>query len=189
MSINTQVVVNHRGAFTHISARFPGGTHDSRVLQESYLQDVLDRNILGQYYLLGDQGYKCQTNLITPYSTWPHKPSDEEAYFNECLAKTRVKVECVIGMWKKKFPVLAIPSHYQPEVLCDVIRACAFLWNFGLLSGDNKGYDPDTYVVKDKDILDARLHPTVSGTERRDILKEYLWSNRARRNANNNVQQ
>ena len=118
-SIYTQIVVNHRGAITHLSARFPGGTHDSRLLQESYLQDVLDRNILGQYYLIGDQGYKCQTNLIAPYSTWPYKPMEEEAYFNKCLAKTRVKVECVIDMWKKKFPGLTVPLHYQPEVVCE----------------------------------------------------------------------
>ena len=66
-SLNCQVVVNHRGVISHLSCRWPGSLHDSRVLQESNLQSVLDRYLLGEYYLLGDSGYACQTNLFTPY--------------------------------------------------------------------------------------------------------------------------
>lgn len=66
-SLATQIVVNHRGAITHLSCRWPGSVHDSRILQESCLQGVLDRHMLGRYFLLGDTGYHCQTNLITPY--------------------------------------------------------------------------------------------------------------------------
>ena len=40
-SLNCQVVVNHRGAITHLSCRWPGSLHDSRVLQESNMQQVL----------------------------------------------------------------------------------------------------------------------------------------------------
>ena len=68
-SINVQMVVNHRGFVTHYSARWPGSVHDSRILNESDLQRVLDQHLLGNYYLLGDQGYKCQTNLLTPYGS------------------------------------------------------------------------------------------------------------------------
>ena len=67
-SISTQMVVNHLGHITHISARWPGSIHDSHILQESYLQDVLDANMLGNYYLIGDAGYACQLNLLTPYT-------------------------------------------------------------------------------------------------------------------------
>ena len=52
-AINTQFVVNHRGAITYLSARWPGSVHDSCVLQESYLLDVLDEHLLGSYYLIG----------------------------------------------------------------------------------------------------------------------------------------
>ena len=67
-SINIQAVVNHRGFITQYSARWPGSVHDSRILNESSLQRVLDQNLLGKYYLIGDLGYKCQSNLLTPYS-------------------------------------------------------------------------------------------------------------------------
>ena len=52
-AINTQLVVNHRGMITYLSACWPGSVHDSHVLQESYLQDVLDEHLLGAYYLTG----------------------------------------------------------------------------------------------------------------------------------------
>ena len=39
------------------------------ILNESDLQRVLDQHLLGNYYLIGDSGYKCQTNLLTPYSS------------------------------------------------------------------------------------------------------------------------
>ena len=68
-SINVQMVVNHRGFVTHFSSRWPGSVHDSRILNESDLQCVLDHHLLGNYYMIGDQGYRCQTNLLTPYAT------------------------------------------------------------------------------------------------------------------------
>ena len=103
-SIAVMLVENHRGAITYLSARWPGSTHDSRVLKESFMQDVLDRNLLSEYYLIGDQGYHLQANLLTPF---PHSSplTPQEIYYNECLSKTRVKVECVIGMLKKNFRV------------------------------------------------------------------------------------
>ena len=67
-SISVLAVVNHRGVMTYLSARWPGGVHDSRVLQESFLQDVLDRNLLGEHYIIADQGYHLQRNLLTPFS-------------------------------------------------------------------------------------------------------------------------
>ena len=70
-AISTTLVVNHHGAITFMSCQWPGSVHDSRALQESYLQDVLDRHLLGKKYLLGDKGYACQSNLLTPYS-YPH---------------------------------------------------------------------------------------------------------------------
>ena len=79
---------------------------------------------------------------------------------------------------QKKFPCLSVTSHYQPDAVCNVIKACCFLWNFGLLSGDNKGYDPDTYIVSGKDELDEELKASVAGEVCREIVKNYLWNNK-----------
>ena len=80
---------------------------------------------------------------------------EEEKWFNKCLSRTRVKVECVIGQLKNKFSCFQNTSHYQPEVVCNGIKACCFLWNFGLLTENNKGYDPNQYVVADHEVLNA----------------------------------
>ena len=183
-SIATQLVVNHHGAVTHLSCCWPGSVHDSRVLNESFLQEVLDQNVLGKYYLLGDAGYSCQYNLLTPYPRFPKKLTEEEKHYNKCLSKTRVKVECVIGQMKNKFACLKNTSHYQPDIVCNVIKACVFLWNFGLLTGDNIGYNPDQYVIEDADELDQKLSEVAdkeSGQARHEVLKNYLWQHKTQR--------
>ena len=174
-ALNCQLMVNHHGAISHLSSRWPGSLQDIRIFQESHLQEVMDLGLLGHHYLLGDSGYQLQTNLMTPY-TLPD--TDEKEYFNTCLSKTRCKVECVIGMLKKKFPVLATPIHYQPLEVCHIVKACAFLWNFGLLTGDNAEYDPDKFVVNDGDELKNELSATTGGTVHRNALCCYLWSHK-----------
>ena len=66
------------------------------------MQEVLDRNMLGRYYLVGDAGYACQYNLLTPFPNGPEvRLSEQQKFFNKSLSRTRVKVECVIGQWIK----------------------------------------------------------------------------------------
>ena len=176
-SLNVQIMVNHRGAITHLSSRWPGSLHDQRILNESHIQEVLDLGLLGHRYFLGDSGYTVQTNLMSPYV----KPdTDEKEYFNTCLSKTRCKVECVIGMLKKKFPALATRLHYQPKEVCEIVKACGFLWNFGILTGDNIGYDPDEFEVENDDELKADLeqNATRGAVFRRNTLCRYLWSHK-----------
>ena len=90
----------------------------------------------------------------------------------ENLSKTRVKVECVIGQIKAKFTCLTRTIKYQPERVTDIIKACGFLWNFGILTGDNKGYNPDDFVINEKDELDRELEATVGGRMRRKQNKK-----------------
>ena len=124
VSLNVQAIVNHQGAFTNLISRWPGSIHDTRVLKESDLQQVLDLHMMGKYYLLGDQGYKCQANLLTPYAT---EETDEKEHYNLILSKTRVKVECVFGQFKRKFACLSKRPDVSPFMMVHVVRACAFL--------------------------------------------------------------
>ena len=157
-SLNVQAVVNHRGAITHLSPQWPGSVHDSRILKESDLQQVLDMHVLGSKYLIGDQGYKCQTNLLTPY---PTEESLEKEHFNISLSQTRVKVECVFGQLKRKFACLLKRPDLKPNAMVDVVHACVFLWNFGLITGDNKGYNPEEYVMEEQ----QKLNQTITDSE------------------------
>ena len=59
-----------------------------------------------------------------------------------------------------------------------IIKACIFLWNYGLLCGDNKGYMPDKFPVVDQDDLDARIAVSAGGRLVRDIVCQYLWEHK-----------
>ena len=100
--------------------------------------------------------------MLTPYLQYGQL-AEPQIYYNDCLTKTKLELQCVIDMMKKKFVYLTMPSHYQPEEVCGVIKACMFLWNCGLITGDNKGYDPYAFAVKDKEELNTRLSLTISG--------------------------
>ena len=97
-------------------------------------------------------------------------------YFNQCLAQTRVKVECVFGQLKKKFQCLTKRPDYQPKMMCQIIRSCAFLWNLGILCGDNKGYNQEEYVIEDEEQLATdEIDPNPSGEVVRNHICNYLW--------------
>ena len=102
--------------------------------------------------------------------------TEEKEYFNQCLVQTRVKVECVFGQLKKKFQCLTKRPDYQPKMMCKIIRACAFLWNLGILCGDNKGYNPEEYVIEDEEELSTdEIDPTPGGEIVCNHICHYLW--------------
>ena len=74
-SLNVQMVCNHRGAITNLCCRWPGSANDYRILKESPLWSVVEDSLLGNKFILGDAGYKCHENLITPY---PVDDTDEK---------------------------------------------------------------------------------------------------------------
>ncbi|WAR13993.1 ALPL-like protein [Mya arenaria] len=66
---------------TDVVARWPGSTHDSRIMTNSGIQTVLERGLPGNgdTYLLGDSGYGCKKWLLTPYN----RPVDQhQASYN-----------------------------------------------------------------------------------------------------------
>ena len=115
---------------------------------------------------LGGSGTKKSIQIVLYHS------------FNICLSKTRVRVECVFGQMKRKFACLTKRPDYRPEQMVNIIKACCFLWNYGLICGDNKGYSPDEYVVQDIDELDAKITESEGGRLIRDIMCDYLWDHK-----------
>ena len=106
-SINVQVVVNADSQFINIVAKWPGISHDPRVLKESAIFRHLEQsNIDG--YLLRDSGYPCKKFLLTPYL---QRQSRQEIRYNRshkvtvCLWLRRCKETSV-------FAVAHILSHF-----------------------------------------------------------------------------
>ena len=68
---------------------------------------------------------------------------------------------------KQKFNCLKSTLQYQPDAVVNIIKACVFLWDWGLITGDNLDYHPDKYDVEDEDAFDAKLQGTYSRRLRR----------------------
>ena len=67
-SINTQIVFDATFNIIDVVAKWPGSTHDSRILMESGLRQLFERHhVPVGCHLLGDSGYPCKTWLLTPY--------------------------------------------------------------------------------------------------------------------------
>ncbi|KAK3876809.1 hypothetical protein Pcinc_018427 [Petrolisthes cinctipes] len=101
-SINVQVLFDAKYQPRDIVARWPGSTHDARILRESGLWQAFENHQLpipAGSYLLGDSGYPCKRWLLTPYL----RPQGEyqEAY-NRAHKQTRSIVERGIGQIKTK---------------------------------------------------------------------------------------
>lgn len=87
-------------------------------------------------------------------------------------------MECVIGMWKRKFPCLSKRLEYQPPKVSQIIKACGFLWNLGILTGDNKGYDPDQFEFEGEEQLRANIEASAGGRMIRNHVCDYVWAHR-----------
>uniref|UniRef100_A0A9J8C310 DDE Tnp4 domain-containing protein n=1 Tax=Cyprinus carpio carpio TaxID=630221 RepID=A0A9J8C310_CYPCA len=67
-SRNIQVVFSADYRIIDIVAKWPGPTHDARILAESGLRHLFEiRRIPANCHLLGDSGYPCKPWLLTPY--------------------------------------------------------------------------------------------------------------------------
>ena len=63
-SINIQAI-SDSDAFIHIVARWPGWTHDSRIVENSRIAEKLREDTINAI-LVGDSVYPCRSYLMTP---------------------------------------------------------------------------------------------------------------------------
>ena len=98
--------------------------------------------------------------------------------FNISLSQTRVKVECMFEQLKREFACLTKRPDLEPHHMVTVIRACIFLWNFSLITGDNKGYSPEEFVVEEQHQLNTDISASKGGKVVHDIVANYLWKHK-----------
>ncbi|XP_053373460.1 putative nuclease HARBI1 [Mercenaria mercenaria] len=128
-SINTQVVFDAEYRILDIAARWPGATHDSRILRESGLWVLMEGGhlpVAGHNYLIGDSGYPCKRWLLTPYL---HPQAGSQTDYNKAHKQTRTVVERGIGQLKRRWGVLHGEITLEPVKACKVIISCGVLHN------------------------------------------------------------
>ncbi|XP_047664154.1 putative nuclease HARBI1 [Tachysurus fulvidraco] len=101
------------------------------LYRESTLSNRLERGEIDGF-LLGDRGYPCQPNLITPYSEAEPGPQQR---LNVAHCRMSARVEMTIGLLKARFQCLC-HLRVTPERACDIIVACVVLHNIAIIRGE-----------------------------------------------------
>lgn len=137
ISQNAMVACDFDLKFVHINPGWEGSASDARVLQDALNHgfEVPD----GKFYLV-DVGYANTPQFLAPYrGTRYHlneqgrarqKPQNHKELFNLRHAQLRNHIERIIGIWKMRFPILKVASHFPKEKQIDISVACAVLHNF-----------------------------------------------------------
>ena len=113
--------------------RWPGSTHDSRILRESGIYEHLEQNHNGNV-ILGDSGYPLKQWLMVPFLD---PRSDGENQFNGSHMVTRATIERCNGVLKRRFACLHSGLRMRPDRACTVIRATLVLHNKCIQLGHN----------------------------------------------------
>lgn len=165
-SINVQAIGTSELLFADVVANWAGGTHDSRILNESAICVNFTNGAFGDSILLGDQGYALRNWLYTPVDRANLTP--QERRFNVAHRSARSSIERSFGVLKKRWNSLHTGLRYKPVKCARLIMACAVLHNFSILQGDlvppEANVDVNEEVGEQNDPLhemenvDARAH-------------------------------
>ena len=79
-SINVQCICDSKMRFTDIVCRWPGSTHDSRILENSCIYSKFENGLIDGL-ILGDGGYPLKKWLMTPLSN-PNSIPERSILFN-----------------------------------------------------------------------------------------------------------
>lgn len=125
-AINVQGVVDANLRFSNIVVRWPGATHDSFVLGNSLLPNIMG---LVNGWLLGDSGYPLKKWLLTPFLD-PRTPQEQR--YNSAHCTTRNTVERAFGVLKSRFRCIHKTGgslQFAPEKCIKIIECCLRLHN------------------------------------------------------------
>lgn len=126
-SINCHFVCDFDLQIFDMSARWPGSTHDSFMLQHS---ETWQRSAeFDNCYLLGDSAYPQTPWLMTPYD---NPANNSEARYNVAHKKARSCIERSNGVLKSRFRCLTKPLNFTPKKGAKIIMACVCLHNLAI---------------------------------------------------------
>ena len=103
-----------------VVARYDGSTHDSRIFRESKRRALFEQGVYGDALLVGDSGYACTSYMMTPLHEC-HTPAEQ--LYNESQIRTRNPIERFFGVWKRRFPIMALGLRVKLKRVFPIITA------------------------------------------------------------------
>lgn len=147
-----QAICNANLEFTDLVARWPGRTHDSYIFSNCYRRALFEQGQYGNALLVGDAGYACNNYMMTPLQQCNNAA---ENLYNESQIRTRNCVERLFGVWKRRFPSMAIGLGVSLQNSFPIIISTAVLHNIARRSGEDT--PPNDSHVINPDTWDALL--------------------------------
>ncbi|XP_066588409.1 putative nuclease HARBI1 [Prorops nasuta] len=124
-SLNVQVVCGPNREILDLVARHPGSAHDALIFDRSGVRCRFEQGLLNGV-LLGDSGYPCRSYLLTPVL---RPVMDADVRYNTAHRRTRIIVEQLFGVWKRRFPCLYYGLRTKLSTSVAIICATATLYN------------------------------------------------------------
>lgn len=105
---------------------------------------MFEQGRYGNAVLVGDSGYACKQYMMTPLD---HCITPAEHLYNEAQIRTRNPVERIFGVWKRRFPVMAIGLRVSLENSFPIIVATAVLHNIARRAGEHMPPDDQEIIL------------------------------------------
>lgn len=115
-SINVQLVCDSDLRIVNCVVKYPGSTHDARILTESqFCRDFDSHPPPVHGFVLGDSAYPLKMWLLTPYINTNNDQAKER--YNRCHSSTRQAIERCNGVLKRRFHCLKETLRYVKVLL------------------------------------------------------------------------
>ncbi|KAJ8983281.1 hypothetical protein NQ317_010531 [Molorchus minor] len=125
-SLNVQTVADANLKIEDIVCRWPGSAHDAHIFRNSVICQSFENGNFEDSLIVGDSGYPIKPYLITPL----HEVRNiADNLFNESLIRTRNVAERIYGVWKRRFPGLALGLRLKLDTIQAMTVATAILHN------------------------------------------------------------
>nr|CAH7735089.1 unnamed protein product [Callosobruchus chinensis] len=132
-SVNSQIVAGADETILNLVARWPGSAHDMTIFNNSLIRRQFEGGRYPNCLLLGDSGYAAKPYLLTPLLA---PDTQAERRYNEAHIRTRNVVERTIGIWKRRFPILAYGCRLKLSTTLTIIVATAVIYNICKQNGE-----------------------------------------------------
>ncbi|CAH1981278.1 unnamed protein product [Acanthoscelides obtectus] len=171
-SYNVQVICDATLKIQNIVCRWPGASHDANIFANSRVRALFETGHFGDSLLVADSGYGIKPYLITPLS----RPETQSQHlFNESQIRTRNPVERCFGVWKRRFPILALGIRVAKEKIEPVVVATAALHNLAIIMKDpqpaiNNEIEAAVEFINNFDIVPVPVGGQDASNNRRRLL-------------------